>query len=162
MNKTNENGRGPRNVPGVLVVILAVFFVFFLGACDDTIAAEEDTESTARSITEINSGRVSRRSWTGEGRTFSQEDFARWAEARGISPEDFTRRFEGRTFSQEDRERWAEARRLSREEFSRRLEERGLSREDFSRRRDQEQPRRRFNRDNEGEGRGERRQRSRS
>ena len=102
MNRTKEKRRYPaRNRRSLFGVVFALMMtsVFFLVACDNNAAATDLVEDTAagsfsRAVITENTHRGEGRNFSrrnGE-RSFSREDFIRWAEERGYSQEDLSQR----------------------------------------------------------------------
>ena len=102
MNKTRKKTRGQfkgRKAIFGIVAALMVMGVFFLAACDNNVADTDVVEAKAmegfsRAALTGDSRQVERRNSSrrnGE-RSFSREDFIRWAEEQGYSREDLSQR----------------------------------------------------------------------
>ena len=152
MNKTRETGKrlrkGRRSIFGVVVAFM-VMSVFFLVACDNNAMDTDMTE--AATVESISKAVMSENTQQGEGRnisrrteerSFSREDFVRWAEDRGYSREDFIR--------------WAGERGYSRENLSQRHVWRENCQAEGRTFQAGECRHQRFDKDNKGEGHFER------
>ena len=110
MNKMKENRmyptKGRRALFGVVVAFMTMGMLF-LAACDNNAMDADLTE--AATVTSLSKAVISENTQRGEGRRFSRrngehgfsrEDFIRWAEERGYSREDLKERHIWREYRQ--------------------------------------------------------------